>query len=193
MTRLVGVLGSVTPPGRLRTALAFALSTGSADSNVVETELIDLADYHIDLADGRPLEQTSADTRRVVQTIGAADAVLFASPVYRASYTGVLKNLLDLLPVESLQGKPCGIVAMGATPHHYLGVDWHLRDVLTWFGAMAVPTSVYLASPDFAEGQPVEKARQELQALVASVLLYQARLGGVQAALGPTPLAAQRR
>ena len=25
------------------------------------------------------------------------------------------------LPVEALMGKPCGIVAMGATAHHYLG------------------------------------------------------------------------
>ena len=56
-----------------------------------------------------------------------ADAVLMASPVYRGSYTGALKNLLDLTPVDALRNKPVGIVAMGATLHHYLGVDGQLR------------------------------------------------------------------
>ena len=41
--------------------------------------------------------------------------MLLASPVYRASFTGALKNLLDLTPVEALRAKPVGIVAMGAT------------------------------------------------------------------------------
>ena len=74
----------------------------------------------------------------------------FAAPVYRASYPGVLKNLLDQTPPEGLQNKPVGIVAMGGSPHHFLGVDWQLREVLTWFGALVAPTSVYLTGNDFA-------------------------------------------
>ena len=90
--------------------------------------------------------------------IAAADAVLLASPVYRASFTGALKNLLDLTPVEALRAKPVGIVAMGATLHHYLGVDWQLRAVLAWFGALVVPTSVYLESGHFQDGQLADPA-----------------------------------
>ena len=85
-------------------------------------------------ADGRPPEQYGDDTASIVARVGAADAVILASPVYRGSFTGALKNLLDHLPVDALAGKPVGIVAMGASAHHYLGVDWHLRDVLAWFG-----------------------------------------------------------
>jgi NAD(P)H-dependent FMN reductase len=92
-------------------------------------------------ADGRPLDRFPDDTARVVGAIAEADVVLLASPVYRASFTGALKNLLDLTPVEALRAKPVGIVAMGATLHHYLGVDWQLRAVLAWFGALVVPTS----------------------------------------------------
>jgi FMN reductase len=55
--------------------------------------------------------------------------VLLATPVYRGSLTGTLKNLLDHVPVGALQGKPVGIVAMGATDHHFLGAERHLRDV----------------------------------------------------------------
>ena len=56
---------------------------------------------------------------------------------------------------------------MGATNHHYLGVDWHLRDVLAWFGAIVVPTSVYLSSSDFVDGNLSEEAQRDLSSLVA--------------------------
>ena len=124
--------------------------------------------------------------------MAAADAVLLASPVYRGTFTGALKNLLDHLPVEALAGKPVGIVSMGATQHHYLGIDWHLRDVLAWFGALVAPTSVYLASSDFHEGRPSEAAQADLVALVTVL----ARLREIAPAagqwLGPKPLAARR-
>ena len=59
---------------------------------------------------------------------------------------------------------------MGATNHHYLGVDWHLRDVLTWFGAIVVPTSVYLSSSDFVDGNLSDEAKRDLSSLVEALL-----------------------
>ena len=188
MSVLVGVLGSVTPPGRLHRALGWALDSAAAVDARVERRLLNLADHRIAFADGRPPAELGDDTASVVDAIASAGAVILASPVYRASLTGALKNLLDHVPVEALAGKPCGIVAMGATPHHYLGVDRHLRDVLAWFGALVAPTSVYLASSDFAGGELGESARRDLGELVATVL----RLRDVGATLGPRPLAARR-
>ena len=83
--------------------------------------------------------------------MAAADAVVLATPVYRGSLTGVLKNLLDHLPVEALRGTPTAIAAMGASDHHYLGAERHLRDVLAFFGALVTPTAVYLTSADFRD------------------------------------------
>ena len=132
---------------------------------------MNLADYRIAFADGRPLDQLGDDSARVVGEIAAADAVLMASPVYRGSYTGALKNLLDLTPVDALRNKPVGIVAMGATLHHYLGVDGQLRAVLAWFGALVLPTSVYLESSHFKDGQLADAAaRAALGDLVAALL-----------------------
>jgi FMN reductase len=116
--------------------------------------------------------------------------VVFAAPVYRASFPGVLKNLLDLLPVEALRDKPVGIVAMGGSPHHYLGVDSHLRMVLAWFGALALPNSVYLTNRDFAEGQLAsEGAAADLAALGDALATLAAAVAGKQ--FGPVPLAAR--
>jgi len=190
MTRLLAVIGAVTPPGRLNTAIATALDSVAGRTDVTAS-LLNLADHRISFADGRPLDQLGDDSAHVVKQIAEADAVLLASPVYRASFTGALKNLLDLTPVEALRDKPVGIVAMGATLHHYLGVDSHLRAVLAWFGALAAPTSVYLDSSHFKDGKLADdSARAALDELVTTLLDLAA---SVKRPLGPTPLAAIRR
>src|SRR3954471_9782763 len=140
---IAAVVGSVTPPGRLRRAVAEALDRAAAPAT-----LIDLAEHPL------PFAGTGTPDAPALDAIAEADAVLLATPVYRGTYTGALKNLLDLLPVEALQCKAVSIVAMGATDHHSLGADWHLRDVLAWFGAVVAPTGVYLTSRDFEAGGP---------------------------------------
>jgi FMN reductase len=118
---------------------------------------------------------------------------VLATPIYRASFTGSLKNLLDHVPVEALMGKPCGIIAMGATAHHFLGAEWHLRDVLTWFGAMTAPTGIYLSSADFVDGAPTQAVMDDLAALIDALVRLRAATPAVSGSLGPLPLAARRR
>jgi len=183
------VVGAVTPPGRLNAAIQYAAEQASALSGVTAT-LLNLADHRVSFADGRPLERFTDDTARAVGALADADAALIASPVYRGSFTGALKNLLDLTPVEALRSKPIGIVAMGATLHHYLGVDWHLRAVLAWFGALVAPTSVYLESAHFRDGKLADPvARAALGDLVTTLVAMAAY---PREALGPPPLASGR-
>ena len=193
MSDLLIVLGSVTPPGRLHRVLERAVRAFTENEPAVNGRLLDLARYRIAFADGRAPAELGDDTDEVVGAVAGAGAVVLASPVYRASFTGALKNLLDHLPVEALMGKPCGIVAMGATQHHYLGVDRHLRDVLAWFGALLAPTSVYLTAADFAEGEPSSGAVGELRELFQTVLRLRAGVAEHPPSLGPTPLAARTR
>jgi FMN reductase len=189
MSKLVAILGSVTPPGRLLSALKWTMQSCGPD---VQTDLINLADCRVAFAGGQPLEQLNDDTASIVKRIGEADVVLLASPVYRGTFTGSLKNLLDHVPVEGLAGKPVGIIAMGATTHHYLGVDWHLRDVLAWFGAIVAPTSVYLASSDFVEGSLSEDAKRDLSGLVQALQKLREISPAAGEYLGPRPLASRR-
>jgi FMN reductase len=192
LMKMVAIVGSVTPPGRLLSATRWLLDSALATHKEVDRELINLAEKRIAFADGRPPEQYLDDTARVVHSVQAAEGIVIASPVYRGSITGALKNLLDHLPVESLAAKPVGIVAMGATPHHFLGVDWHLRDILAWFGAMIVPTSVYLDSTDFVAGELSEAARQDLRELAEAVIALRRITPPAGRFLGPRPLAARR-
>jgi FMN reductase len=189
--RLVAIVGSVTPPGRLLNATRAMLDDARASHVGLEIELINLADKRIAFADGRPPDQYGDDTAGIVASVQRADGVVIATPVYRGSITGALKNLLDHLPVESLTSKP-GILAMGATHHHFLGADWHLRDILAWFGALMVPTSAYLVSADFVAGELAATARQDLNDLANAVIKLRAATPGPGEYLGPRPLAARR-
>lgn len=162
------VLGSATPPGRLRRALDGAADRASARADVA---LVDLGERRIGPADGRPLAELDDDAPALVELLAGADAVVLATPVYRGSFTGTLKNLLDLTPVEALQGTPVGLVAMGASPHHFLGADRHLRDVLAFFGAFTLPVAAYLTSADFGEdGLPKESGAAQLDEALGGAL-----------------------
>ncbi|MBI2765653.1 MAG: NAD(P)H-dependent oxidoreductase [Chloroflexi bacterium] len=186
LTAITAILGSVTPPGRLSTAVRDALARAATSGH--GTTLLDLGQLSLGFADGRPLEQLTDDTPRLVQSVQAADAVLLATPIYRATLTGALKNALDLLPLEALRDTPVGIVSMGATLHHFLGAESHLRDILAWFGAITAPTAVYLSPADFVDGKLAGGAAAALDELIASLVRLTGLSGG--GGLGPAPLAA---
>src|SRR4029077_20741036 len=145
------IVGAATPPGRL--AAAIAMAAEAARGGDVAVDVLNLGETPVEMCDGRPLEAYGAATREAVARVAAARAVLIGAPVYRASFPGVLKNLLDITPVEALQNKPVGILAMGGSPHHFLAVDNQLRSVLAWSGALVAPTSVYVTPGDFRDGQ----------------------------------------
>ncbi len=184
---LLMVVGAATPPGRL--AAAIAVAADAARTGGVAVDILNLAEAPVEICDGRALEAYGETTRQAVARIAAAHAVLIGAPVYRASFPGVLKNLLDIVPVEALQNKPVGIVAMGGSPHHYLAVDSQLRAVLAWFGALVAPTGVYLTGGDFRDGRLTsDSARNDLAALTGTLIMLM-RLD--PASLGPSPLAAK--
>jgi FMN reductase len=187
---LLILVGAATPPGRLAAALATAAEAARARHPDIAVDVLNLAEDPIEICDGRLLDTYGQPTREAIARIDGAAAVLIGAPVYRASFPGVLKNLLDITPVEALQNKPVGIVAMGGSPHHYLGVDTQLRQVLGWFGALVAPTGVYLTSGDFRDGQLAsETARGDLTALSETLISLSRRID--PASLGPLPLAAK--
>ena len=191
MPTLLGIHGSVTRPGRLYQALELALQAVRNGENSVKTSLLHLGEHRISFADGRPLPDFSDDTEAVVDRVMAADMYIISTPIFRASFTGALKNLLDLVPVEGLMGKACGLLAMGATDHHYLTVDTQLRPVLAWFGAHLVPGAVYLQSRHFQDGQLADsQAISDLQRLANAVVAMHRATADNGEMIGPPPLAA---
>jgi FMN reductase len=190
--RLLAVLGSSTSPGRLHRALAQALdrSREALRELDAETRLIDLSELRLSFADERDPRELDDDTPAVIEAIEEADALLFATPIYRGSMTAALKNVFDLLPVPALEGKVVALASMGGSDHHFLGADRHLRDVLGFFGALVTPVSVYLTAADFDDGEPGERAASALDELIAGAVSL-ATVTHARMPLGPSPLAAR--
>ena len=81
--------------------------------------------------------------QRAADQLAAARAVVVATPVYKAAYSGALKAFLDLLPQSALQGKAVLPLASGGSPHHMLALDYALRPVLQSLAARHILAGVY--------------------------------------------------
>jgi FMN reductase len=81
-----------------------------------------------------------------VDAVAEADAIVIATPVYKASYTGILKAFLDLLPQDGLKDKLVLPLATGGSQSHLLALDYALRPVLQALDARQVFTSIYATS-----------------------------------------------
>ncbi|MGW4460969.1 NADPH-dependent FMN reductase [Micromonospora sp. NBC_01796] len=80
----------------------------------------------------------------VADALAAADGLLVATPVYKASYSGALKALLDLLPQYALAGKVVLPLATGGTLAHVLAIDYAMRPVLNAMGAAHIVPGYFL-------------------------------------------------
>jgi FMN reductase len=183
------VYGTASRPGRLWIVLeAFSAALGQ---EVSSENVVNLHQTPVDWADGRPLTELSAASQHAVDVVSSADAVVLFSPVYRASMPGALKNFLDLVPVEALESKALGVVSMGATAHHYLAVDNEIRRIGSWFGAVALPTSLYLSGQSFENGELKAAALADVQSFADTTRAFTQQLENI--VVRPRPLAAMSR
>jgi FMN reductase len=78
-----------------------------------------------------------------VSLVARARAIVVATPVYKAAYSGVLKVFLDLLPQTAFKTKHVLPLATGGSPNHMLALDYALRPVLQSLGAAHILPGVY--------------------------------------------------
>ena len=81
-----------------------------------------------------------------IAAVAGADAVIVATPVYQAAYSGLLKVFLDLLPQFAFRGKAVLPIVTGGSPAHVLAVDYALRPVLANLGAAHVGQGWFVPS-----------------------------------------------
>jgi FMN reductase len=78
-----------------------------------------------------------------LKMVDDADAIVIATPVYKAAYSGLLKIFLDVLPQEGLLGKIVQPLATGGSQSHMLMLDYALRPVLSSMSARQILPSIY--------------------------------------------------
>lgn len=98
----------------------------------------------------RPADHPLATVKRFVASADEADSFILVTPVYHNSYSGALKNALDLLSMEQFRYKPVGLAGHGGA-RSTQAVD-HLRIVVRGLLGVAIPTQVCTAAEDYTEG-----------------------------------------
>ncbi len=73
----------------------------------------------------------SETIQKITKQIQDAKGVIIASPVYKASYTGVLKALLDILPQDIFKSKPVFPIMTGGSPNHLLAIEYTLKPIIS--------------------------------------------------------------
>ena len=114
---------------RLASAAAWAAGLSAATPRVIE--LAELGPQLFDWSSAAVKEQT--------QALSASSLAVIATPVYKATYTGLLKSFLDWFATTGLSGVTAIPVMVGGSPGHALAVEVHLRPLLVEIGA-TVPT-----------------------------------------------------
>lgn len=133
---------------------------------------------------------------RAIEQVAHARALVVATPVYKAAYSGVLKVFLDLLPQTALKGKVVLPIATGGSPHHMLALDYALRPVLQSLGARHILPGVYASDsqiPKSDEGgyQPSDEIQVRLDDAV-HLLLHEGLRWPVTPVFAPVPFALAR-
>ena len=110
----------------------------------------------IDLADlgGQLLEWGNTNVKQLKAIVLGAQALVAASPTYKASYTGLLKTFLDQFERDELEGLTTIAVMTGASPAHSLVVETQLKPVLVEIGASLPTRGVYLAGSQIDDPGP---------------------------------------
>jgi FMN reductase len=86
----------------------------------------------------------SPSLKEAFALVERADAVVVSTPVYKASFSGILKSFLDLLPQFGLAGKVVLPLATGGTIAHVLAIDYAIRPVLASLGAQHIVNGLFI-------------------------------------------------
>jgi Predicted flavoprotein len=174
-TRLTVITAGITEPSstrlladRLTEAVVRALP--GSDAHV---ELIEVRDIAHDLTNNVLTGFASPALQERLDAIVEADALIVSTPIYSASYSGLFKMLIDVLPADSLRGKPVLLGATGGTARHSLAIDHALRPLFAYLGALVAPVAVFAASEDWGSvesgrlGARIERAGADFARVAA--------------------------
>lgn len=131
---------------RLGVAVRAELDRAGVD---VDTEVIELRRLARAIADAMVTGYASPELEQAFGDVAGCDGLIAATPTFNATFSGLFKSFFDVLPEQTLNGKPVLIVATGGTERHSLVLDHALRPMFSYLHALVSPTGVYAATADF--------------------------------------------
>ena len=133
--RVVGLCGSLRSGSYTRMALQAALARAAEGG--AKTRLLDLRDYKLVFADGA--KEYPPDVPRLRQDVKEAHGIILGTPEYHSSFSGVLKNALDLMGFDEFEGKLVGLVGVSGGKMGAFDAMQHLRGICRAIHAWVIP------------------------------------------------------
>lgn len=153
-----------SPAARSRSTFLLRYAARQLERKGFEVSELGLSDLPADvLVKGQYMsEEAQALRERVIH----AQAVLIASPIYKASFSGGLKAVLDLLDERALADKLVLPIATGGSTAHLLALEYGFKPVLSALGARHILAGIYATDKqvtlDGNEGQIDDDVRHRL-------------------------------
>lgn len=139
--RIVGICGSLRANGYTRYAVQSALQ--GAELTGAQPQLLELRNYDLPFCDGRRDESSyPPDLTRLCLTVQQAHGIILGTPVYHGSYSGVLKNTLDLMGFREFEGKMIGLVGVSGGQTGAVSALNALRTIGRTLHAWVIPEEV---------------------------------------------------
>ena len=105
---------------------------------------IDLVDFGFAL-----LDWSDASVADAIATVQETDLVVFASPTFKATYTGLLKLFLDRVGGGSLTSVTAIPLMLGGDPRHSLAPEVFLKPVLAELGATTPTRGLFVIEAEY--------------------------------------------
>jgi FMN reductase len=180
MVKIVGIGGSLRTNSYSQIALNIAAERVEALG--AEMEILDVRLLQLPFCNGEDNYPGYPDVERLRNTVKQADGLILATPEYHGGVSGVLKNALDLMDFEQLDGKVAGLISvLGGQPNSNALND--LRLIMRWVHAWVIPEHIAIGQVWKAfspEGKLLdEKLSQRFDQFAQSLVENTRKLRGV--------------
>ncbi|WP_312530530.1 NAD(P)H-dependent oxidoreductase [Paracoccus sp. (in: a-proteobacteria)] len=176
MVVVASINGSPHKPSRTQYLLA-ELCAAMGESIAMELRQIELCEVGPDLFSAPQRSGLSVKGDHILRQVESAEILVVGTPVYHASYTGLLKQLFDLLDDERMRGRIAVPVANGETPMHGLMLEHQMRPLFSSIGIVTTSTTLFATQHEISDGGVLSRRLREAAQLTAieAVQMYTMR------------------
>ncbi|WP_457502484.1 NADPH-dependent FMN reductase [Thermostichus sp. MS-CIW-25] len=178
--RFVAIGGSLRPNSLTYQALEVARR--EFEKLGIPLHILDLRQMKLPFVDGSESYADYPDVAVLRATMKRADGIILASPEYHGGISGSLKNALDLLSFEQLEGKVFGLISVlgGESNSNTLN---QMRLIVRWVHGWVIPEQIAIGRAwnafDEQGNLKDEKLQQRFQHFVQSLVTHTHKLRGI--------------
>lgn len=139
MVKIVGISGSLRPDSY--SALALQEAARRVTALNAEMEILDLRTLNLPFCNGGKEYPDYPDVEKLRRAFKTADGMILATPEYHGGVSGVIKNALDLMNFDQLDGKVAGVISVLGGQSNSNALN-DLRKIMRWVHAWVIPEQI---------------------------------------------------